>query len=218
MVEWLRTRYDERAVFRPLLMSVVLGELAWTCLLNDRLSFSENELNSLERIDHFGVRRLGLACKESLKRLKPQHEYFFLYKTFQEYLAAFAIALHLRKNEFNVFERATLNDLTGKFPFVCEMLDEEAPKLFTQISEAQGHLDLSRCDEALLEFFHRCIRRSKNPKRMGDAMCSFFRFPRVVHLSFKDASDGDWSLASLLRTCSAYSMEPVPAELHIMAE
>ena len=42
---------------------VVLGDQAWKCLLNDRLSFSENELNSWERNEHFGVRGLGLVYK-----------------------------------------------------------------------------------------------------------------------------------------------------------
>lgn len=126
---------------------VVLGELAWKCLLNERLSFSENELNSLERNDHFGVRGLGLLYKEeSFKRLNPQHEYFFLHKTLQEYLAALFIAHHLRRNEFNVFEQVTFDGLTLKFDqvfiFVCAILDEMADILFRQISEAlQGHLD-----------------------------------------------------------------------------
>ena len=60
------------------------------------------------------------------------------------------------------------------------MADEETPKLFTQISEAQGHWHLSRCDEGLLESFYGCIRRSQNPKRIEEAMCSF----SVFHVSY----------------------------------
>ena len=68
---------------------LALGELAWKCLLNDRLSFYEDELEELERSnENIVARRLGLVYKEeSLKRLKPRHTYIFLHKTFQEYLA-----------------------------------------------------------------------------------------------------------------------------------
>ena len=67
-----------------------LGELAWNCLLNDRHSFFEEQLEELERRnDKLVARRLGFVYKEeSLKVLKPQHEYCFLHKSFQEFLAA----------------------------------------------------------------------------------------------------------------------------------
>lgn len=203
---------------------VVLGDRAWKCLLNDRLSFSENELNSWERNEGFGVRELGLVYKEeSCKILNPQHEYFFLHKTFQEYLAARFIAHHLRRNEFNVFKLVSLTDLTEKFclvfAFVCAILDEKADILFKEISEAlQGNWDLSRCDESLLDFFVACITNSQDYKRMGDTLCPFVRFPRVQHLSFKGPNDRDWSLARLLSFCSEDSMELAPAEVHITAE
>ena len=69
---------------------LALGELAWKCLLNDHLSFYEDELKGLERSNDNNVARtLGLVYKEeSSKRLKPRHAYSFLHKTFQEYLAA----------------------------------------------------------------------------------------------------------------------------------
>lgn len=61
--------------------TVVLGDQAWKCPLNDRLSFSEDDLNSWERNEYFGVRGLRLVYKEeSFKRLNSQHEYSFLYK------------------------------------------------------------------------------------------------------------------------------------------
>ena len=65
---------------------LALGELAWKCLLNDRLSFYEDELEELERSnENIVARRLGLVYKEeSLKRLKPRHAYSFLHKTFQD--------------------------------------------------------------------------------------------------------------------------------------
>ena len=85
---------------------LALGELAWKCLLNDRLSFYEDELEELERSnENIVARRLGLVYKEeSLKRLKPRHTYSFLHKTFQEYLAASYIAHNLRASVFHVPE------------------------------------------------------------------------------------------------------------------
>ena len=203
---------------------VCLGDQAWKCLLNDRLSFSENEIISWESNEHIELRGLGLVYKEeSCKILNPQNEYFFFHKTFQEYLAALSIAHHLRRNEFNVFEQVSLKDLTGKFrlvfTFVCVILDEKAGILFREISEAlPGHWDLSRCDESLIRFFDNCILTSQNRKRMGDTLCPFFRLPRVQHLSFQGPNDGDWYLAGLLGSCSTDSIELVPAEVHITAE
>ena len=61
-----------------------LGKLAWNCLLNDRHSFFEEELEELEnRNEKLVARELGFVYKEeSLKRVKPQHEYGFLHKFF----------------------------------------------------------------------------------------------------------------------------------------
>ena len=79
-----------------------LGGLAWNCLLNDRNSFFEEQLEELERRnDKLLARRLDFVYKEEcLKQLKPQHEYCFLHKSFQEYLAASDITQKLRRNEF----------------------------------------------------------------------------------------------------------------------
>ena len=96
---------------------LALGELAWKCLLNDRLSFYEDDLEELERsIENIVARRLGLVYKEeSLKRLKPRHTYIFLHKTFQEYLAASYIAHNLLASAFHVPEEVNLFEVTIKF-------------------------------------------------------------------------------------------------------
>ena len=111
---------------------LALGQLAWTCLLNDRQSFSEGELAEREvKNQNLVARKIGvLYMEESRKRINPQHEYWFLHKTFQEYLAAAFITHKLLRGEFNVFEYTTFNDLVGKYPevflFVSGMLGEKA--------------------------------------------------------------------------------------------
>ena len=104
---------------------LALGELAWKCLLNDRLSFYEDELEELERSnENIVARRLGLVYKEeSLKRLIPRDTYSFIHKTFQEYLAALYIAHNLRVGVFHVPEQVESYDhVTDKFPLIAHEL------------------------------------------------------------------------------------------------
>ena len=120
---------------------LALGELAWLCLLSERHGFRESELAALEsRYKGLVARDIGLLYKEeSLKRLNPQHEYFFLHKTFQEYLAAVFIAHKLRENELRLFERLSFHELVKKyrevFLFVSGILGRDASILYTQIGE-----------------------------------------------------------------------------------
>ena len=120
---------------------LALGELAWLCLLSERHGFHENELAALEiRYKGLVARDIGLLYKEeSLRRLKPQHEYFFLHKTFQEYLAAAFIAHRLRGNEFKLFEHIRFQELVERyrqvFLFVSGLLGRDANILFTQIGK-----------------------------------------------------------------------------------
>ena len=120
---------------------LALGELAWLCLLSDRYCFRESELAALEkRYKGLVARHIGLVYKEeSLRRLMPQHEYYFLHKTFQEYLAAAFIADKLRGNQLRLFERLSFHELVKKyrevFLFVSGIFGRDANILFTQIGE-----------------------------------------------------------------------------------
>ena len=133
---------------------LALGELAWMCLLSDRYCFRESELAVLEkRYKGLVSRHIGLVYKEeSLRRLMPQHEYYFLHKTFQEYLAAAFIAHKLQENELRLFERLSVHELVKKyrevFLFVSGILGRDASILFTQIGEELGNWgkwDWNRC-------------------------------------------------------------------------
>ena len=200
-----------------------LGELAWNCLLSDRHSFFEEELEELERRNEKLVaRRLGFVYKEeSLKVLKPQHEYCFLHKSFQEYLAASYIAHNLQRNNFNVFEHLNFNTVVIKFPqvfvFVCGILREEASILFAQIvKELKSDWDWLKCSEAEADFFCEGWSESGNAEGMANTLCSVFPFPRVVYsIFFGDYGDKHWGLFRVLLFCRTFSKVARPDEIHL---
>ncbi|XP_044175056.1 uncharacterized protein LOC114949013 [Acropora millepora] len=213
-----------------------LGELAWNCLLNDRHSFFEEELEELEtRNEKLVVRELGFVYKEeSLKRLKPQHEYCFLHKSFQEYLAASYVAHKLQRNKFNVFEHLNFKAVVKKFPqvflFVCGILREEASILFAQIGEKlKSDWDWLKCSEEAANFFIQSWSESGNAEGMANTLCSFMPFPRVVDLPCVNVDENeyfaagfldeihDWTLLRVLSFCGQFSKVEAPGEIRLGA-
>ena len=198
---------------------LALGKLAWKCLLNDRLSFYEDELEELERSnENIVAHRLGLVYKEeSLKRLKPRHTYSFLHKTFQEFLAASYIAFNLRASVFHVLdEKVKFCDVTVKFRrvflFVCGILREEASILFTQIGGTlQKDWDWSQCTREAASFFTASWKESGNAERMANTLCSFLPFPQVLHVSKRHYKE----LINVLEACAGFSTVKTPAEVHV---
>ena len=198
---------------------LALGELAWECLLNDRLSFYEDELEELERRSEIIVaRRLGLVYKEeSFKRLKPRHAYSFLHKTFQEYLAASYIAHKLRGSEFHILKQGlfpglAVNKFRQVFFFVCGILREEANILFEHIGNMlQKQWDWLECDNITASFFINSWKETGNSERMAKALCSFFPFPRVLHLQ---GCAGHEPFFRVLNACAGFSEVQTPAEVH----
>ena len=201
-----------------------LGELAWNCLLNDRHSFFEEELEQLEsRNEKLVARRLGFVYKEeSLKVLKPQHEYCFLHKSFQEYLAASYVAHKLRRKKLNVFEHLDFDAVVKKFPqvfvFVCGILREEASILFEQIGEKlKSDWDWFKCSGAAARFFIESWSESGNAEEMANTLCLFVPFPRVVYfpLAETDIAIEQSSLPRVLLFCGRFSKVKAPDEIHL---
>ena len=202
---------------------LALGELAWLCLLSDRYGFRESELDEFEsRYPGLVARELGLLYKEeSLKRLKPEHEYCFLHKTFQEYVAAAYIAEKLVNQQFNVFDDILFDDLVRKyrqvFIFVCGMLGEKAAVLFTQIGkELKEVFDWNwteHCSEETATFFIESVNESGHPQQMAASLCKDMPFPKVITL--ESVEDYDPSFVKVLMACKSFSNLQTPAELYV---
>ncbi|XP_015764062.1 PREDICTED: uncharacterized protein LOC107343050 isoform X4 [Acropora digitifera] len=208
-----------------------LGELAWNCLLNDRHSFFEEELEELERRnDKLVVRELGFVYKEeSLKVLKPQHEYCFLHKSFQEYLAASYVAHKLRRKKFNVFEHLDFDAVVKKFPqvfvFVCGILREAASILFEQIGEKlKSDWDWLKCSQGAANFFIQSWSESGDAEGMANTLCSFMPFPRFADLPGPKVDENedweeihDWTLPRVLSFCGQFSKLEAPDKIRLGA-
>ena len=203
---------------------LALGELAWLCLLSDRYGFLETELDEFERkYPGLKARELDLLyMEESLKRLNPQHEYCFLHKTFQEYVAAAYIAQKLRNQTFNVFKHLNISfdDIVTKyrqvFIFVSGMLGEKATVLFTQIGEElKKSYDWNwneRCNEKTATFFIESFNESGHAEQMAVTLCNIIPFPKVITSKLIDNYNA--SFIQVLMACRSFSNLRTPVELY----
>ena len=226
---------------------LALGELAWLCLLSDRYCFRESELAALER-RYKGLvsRHIGLVYKEeSLRRLMPQHEYYFLHKTFQEYLAAAFIARKLQDNELRLFERLSFHELVKKyrevFLFVSGILGRDASVLFTQIGEElknRGEWDWDWCIQFGVEtmddreeeenwdddkgweaatFFTESFSESGHNEQMAETLCSYIPFPPHVTIKLEPSIDRHQAgnIYHVLEACKNFSKLHKPVRLTV---
>ena len=224
---------------------LALGELAWMCLLSDRHGFREKELAELER-RYKGLvsRHIGLLYKEeSLKRLTPQHEYYFLHKTFQEYLAAAYVAHKLRRNQLNLFEHLSFENLVHKyrqvFLFVSGILGIEASILFAQIGEElkncggwnwnecrvvqktqSGGFDLLgsflKPSLATATFLTESFNESGHAEKMAVTLCSYIPFPQQVDADL--SSQETCNIFHVLEACKSFCNLQKPVNLTIRAK
>lgn len=207
---------------------LVLGQLAWKCLLTDRHCFPEAELIKFESLNKdLAARFLGLVFKEaSLKRIKPQHEYHYLHKTFQEYLAALYLVHLLLKEQINVFECFELEfcDVVTKyrqvFLFVIGVLEKEASTLFRQMGEVllNDEWDWLECREDEATFFTESFSESGNAEQMAVTLCTYCPFPLDIEIdnSFYSYPDPCLNFLSVLKTCKTFSQLQLPLSLSLL--
>ena len=104
-----------------------LGRLAYNGLREGALFFRESDLNDEEK----NCTKMGFLYKEdiSTKTLKPDHTYWFLHKTFQEYLAAFYFTNKFERQELTIDDMVEQLKDTTKFVqvlmFVSGMLHKK---------------------------------------------------------------------------------------------
>ena len=206
---------------------LVLGELAWRCLEEGRFSFREKKLVEFESThESLAARKLGLVFKEaSLRKINPQHEYFFFHKTFQEYLAAFYLAYRLLKRKIDFFSELNLslcNDMMVRyrqvFIFMSGILGEEAGLLFEQIGkklkDVSWDWDWDWCKKEWASFFHDCFSESRNYEKVAMALCSFISFPQTITIDLSKR-DRSTELFVILNACTSFSQLQLPVHLAI---
>ena len=184
---------------------LVLGELAWNCLREDRRSFSEEELDKLEHsrthVRRFPAIKLGLVFMEASSRpsQEPRHQCHFLHKTFQEFLAAFYLrnqmsTEQLSLTDHSVFCRASMF-LRYKqvLLFLAGLLGTEGTVLFEEIVTILGKVwDWTAFGEC--EFLLDLLEESGAADDLGKVICS--RIPLPNSLKF---GCGSMSFLKLIR-------------------
>ena len=205
---------------------LVLGELAWRCLREDRLSFREGELAKFEStIKNLVARKLGLVYKEaSVRKINPQHEYHFFHKTFQEYLAALYLVHKILKQQTNVFSNFQLNfrkDISQRyqqvFIFVSGILGKDASIIFGQIGEMlKGeNWNWLECNKEQATFFTECLSESRNAEQVAMTLCSFIPFPMTATIDLCDYEGSPTAFLAVANACKSFLQLDLPVHLNV---
>ena len=172
---------------------LVLGELAWNCLREDRRSFSEEELDKLEHsrthVRRFPAIKLGLVFMEASSRpsQEPRHQCHFLHKTFQEFLAAFYLANQmlteqLSLTDHSVFWRESM--LFGHrqvFFFLAGILGMEGTVFFKETVTILK--EDWKWETFLVQFLLDLLKESGAADDLGKVACSLIPLPNVLKLN-----------------------------------
>ena len=202
---------------------LVLGELAWNCLREDRRSFSEEELDKLEHsrthVRRFPAIKLGLVFMEASSRpsQEPRHQCHFLHKTFQEFLAAFYLANQLSRRQLNLTDHSVFRkeSMLGRYKevffFLAGILGREGTVFFKEIVtilREDLHWDYS--DEEC-EFLLELLKESGAADDLGKVACSRIPLPNVLKLD-----QLQWSWLKLIRyVCEGAILEGDVASMQL---
>ena len=170
------------------------------------------------------ARTLVFVFKEvSLGKISPQPGYFFLHKTFQEYLAAFYLINRLLKQKIDLSELHLdfYWDLTWRyrqvFIFMSGILGEEAGLLFKQIGKKlkNGNWDWHERFNREATFFHVCFSEGRNYEQVAMVLCSFIPFPQTIAIDLSN-EERSTELFIILNSCTSFSQLQLPVHLTII--
>ena len=185
---------------------LVLGELAWNCLREDRRSFSEEELDKLEHsrthVRRFPAIKLGLVFMEASSRpsQEPRHQCHFLHKTFQEFLAAFYLANQLSRRQLNLTDHSVFRkeSMLGRYKevffFLAGILGREGTVFFKEIVTILREDLHWGYSDAECEFLLELLKESGAADDLGKVACSRIPLPNVLELDQRQ-----WSWLKLIR-------------------
>ena len=202
---------------------LVLGELAWNCLREDRRSFSEEELDKLEHsrthVRRFPAIKLGLVFMEASSRpsQEPRHQCHFLHKTFQEFLAAFYLANQLSRRQLNLTDHSVFRKESmlcrykEVFFFLAGILGMEGTVFFKEIVtilREDFHWDYVDKDS---EFLLELLKESGAADDLGKVACSRIPLPNVLKLDRRK-----WPFLKLIRyVCEGAILEGDAASVQL---
>ena len=178
--------------------TLALGQLAWRCLLEERPSFRQKELDKLEKSIANGkgvsAAKVGVVFMEaSVKKLNPKHEYHFLHKTFQEFLAATYLAQLIKEN-VSTFDKFQFNksDITSKyrqvFLFAAGILGKDGTILFQHIGEILSSDWNWKSSDEDCRFLIELLNESGAPDNLSMVapVCQSIPLRQSLELSMKD--------------------------------
>lgn len=178
-------------------VTLALGELAWKGLREDLHSFHEHQFDQLEElganIDRTLASKSGLVFKvASAKKLDPRHQYHFLHKTFQEFLAAKYLVHKMLEEGKNIFDHFELDskDVCGKyrqvFLFVAGILDQDGGMFFKQMGRILQESWKWHSSNQNGIFLNELLNESGASDNMALAACLQIGLPKHLELNCND--------------------------------